>query len=278
MLPYINLFGNNLMTYTIFAIIGILVSGFFVCRQAKKRGHNDNDFIVFLLVCSAGVLIGGHFLYGITKFPILIELFANWSKYVTNFDDFLSCMAVVFGGSVFYGGLLGGMTAGIIFGKIKKYDLFEYSDISAPMIPLFHTFGRIGCFLGGCCYGIESEFGYTIHGNELLPMVNDVNRFPVQLMEAALNFGLFLLLAYFLKNDKFKGRLLAIYLLLYSIIRFFDEFLRGDIYRGFLFGLSTSQIISILLFIGSVTYLIIFNVKKKMVSLKSRDDQWSSET
>ena len=262
MLPYIYFFSNKLMTYTILAIIGILVSGLFVCRQAKKRNQNDNDIIVFLLVCSAGVLIGGHLMYGITKTPVIIELFPNWSKYITNFDNFLSCIAVVFGGSVFYGGLLGGMASGIIFGKIKKVDIYEYSDICAPMGPLFHFFGRIGCFLSGCCYGIESPFGITIHGNELVPTINDVQRFPVQLLEAGLNLALFFVLAHLLKKNKFKGGLFAIYLVIYSIIRFFDEFLRGDSYRGFLFGLSTSQIISIFIFIGAVIFLVVRNKKK----------------
>lgn len=268
MIPYINFFGNNIMTYTLCAIVGMLVSGFYVCRQANKRGHNDNDFIVFMLVCAVGVLIGGHIMYGITKFPIITEVFGNWSKYVTNFDDFLTFISVIFGGSVFYGGLIGGMIAGLIFGKIKKYDMIEVSDICAPMAPLFHTFGRIGCVLGGCCYGIECDFGYTIHNNDLIFGLSGVNRFPVQLLEAILNFCLFLLLHYLLKKDKFKGRLFAMYLLIYSIIRFLDEFLRGDAYRGYLFGLSTSQIISILLFVGSIIYLIIFNVKKKKGNIK----------
>ncbi len=263
MYPMINLFGKELSTYMLCSLVGIFIAGIYICRNAKKRGHDDNNFIVLLLISAIGVFLGGHLLFAITNIRGIALLLTNWSRYVTSFNDLINCLGIIFGGSVFYGGLLGGLLAGFIYCKKKKFDLREYSDICAPGIPLFHTFGRIGCFLGGCCYGIESEFGYTIHGNELLPMVNDVNRFPVQLMEATLNFGLFLLLHYFLKKDKFKGRLLAIYLLLYSIIRFFDEFLRGDTYRGFLFGLSTSQIISILLFVGSIIYLIIFNVKKK---------------
>ena len=102
----------------------------------------------------------------------------------------------------------------------------------------------------------------TVHGNELVPTINDVQRFPVQLFEAGLNLALFFVLAHLLKKNKFKGGLFAIYLVIYSIIRFFDEFLRGDSYRGFLFGLSTSQIISILIFIGAVIFLVVRNKKK----------------
>ena len=263
MFPFLNIFGAEFSTYTLCTVVGILLSGLYVCRTAKKLGHDDNDYIIFMLVCSIGVIVGGHLLYGITKIPVIVELLTNWSKYISGFGDFAYALGIIFGGAVFYGGLIGGIVAGWIYGKHKKFDMYEFSDICAPMVPLFHGFGRIGCFLGGCCYGIESDFGFTVEHNDLIPSLCGVNRFPVQLMEALLNFGLFFLLAYLLKKDKLKGRLFATYLFIYSIIRFCDEFLRGDSYRGFLFGLSTSQIISILLFIGSVTYLIVFNVKKK---------------
>lgn len=269
MFPVLNIFGREVSVYGIMALIGIMVSGFYVCRTAKKRGHDNNKYIVFLLICVVGVLIGSHILYAITKIDVLIEWLTNWGKYTTSFDDFISNIGYVFGGSVFYGGLLGGMAAGLIYGKIKKLDMDEYSDICAPMVPLFHFFGRIGCFFGGCCYGIESSFGFTVHGNELNPSVNDVQRFPVQLLEAGLNLLLFFLLAYLLRKDRHKGKLFAFYLIIYSVIRFFDEFLRGDTYRGFLFGLSTSQIISILLFIGAIVYLIVkrrSNVKNNVTA------------
>lgn len=261
MFPYLHLFGQNFSTYGIMVLFGVFASGIFVCKTAKKRGHDNNDYIVFLLISSIGVLIGSHLLYAITKINAIIEFVTNFSKYSATFGDFVNNLAYIFGGSVFYGGLLGGMAAGIIYGKIKKLDLSEYSDICAPMVPLFHFFGRLGCFLGGCCYGVESTFGFTVHGNTLVPNVNDVQRFPVQLLEALLNILLFAILAYLLKKRIFSGKLFAVYLLAYSTIRFFDEFLRGDTYRGFLFGLSTSQIVSILVFAGSVAFLIIKKLK-----------------
>ena len=261
MIPYFNIFGRELSSYGVLALIGVLVCGLFVCCQAKKRGYNDNDFIIFMLISSIGILLGGHMLYGITKINSIIELLTHWSKYVTSFESFVACMGVIFGGSVFYGGLLGGIAAAIIYGKRKKLDMDVYSDIVAPAAPLFHCFGRIGCFFGGCCYGIESEFGFTVHGNELVPSINDVSRFPVQLLEAGCNFIIFLVLWYLLSKGKLKGRLFALYLTIYPVVRFCDEFLRGDEYRGFLFGLSTSQIISILVFVGAVTFLVVKNIK-----------------
>jgi phosphatidylglycerol:prolipoprotein diacylglycerol transferase len=95
-------------------------------------------------------------------------------------------------------------------------DFAVFSDMAAVIIPLFHSFARVGCFLGGCCYGIESKFGFTAHGNHLVPDVNDVSRFPVQLLEAALNLVLFFLLYYIYKrsltSDFLKGKIMFIYL------------------------------------------------------------------
>ena len=262
MLPYLNIFGKEISTYMLCVLAGVFTAGIYVCKTAKKRGHDNNDYIVFMLISAIGVFFGGPILYGITNISLVVEVIKNWSSLITSFWSFIMLFCIVFGGSVFYGGLLGGMAVGIIYGRKKKLDLSEYSDICAPMVPLFHFFGRIGCFLGGCCYGIESPFGFTAHGNELVPTINDVQRFPVQLLEAGLNLALFFVLAHLLKKNKFKGSLFVIYLINYSIIRFSDEFLRGDTYRGFLFDLSTSQIISIIILIGAVIFLFVRNKKK----------------
>jgi phosphatidylglycerol:prolipoprotein diacylglycerol transferase len=63
-------------------------------------------------------------------------------------------------------------------------------DIATPAIPLFHFFGRMGCFFAGCCFGIESSFGYTFRYS-IIKEANGINRFPVQLLEALVNLLLF---------------------------------------------------------------------------------------
>lgn len=255
MFPIIEVFGKQFGTYTIMAIIGAMLIGFLFCRRISKLGLDDNDAIVFLLICAVGVIVGGSALYGITNAKHLALL-----KGAKDFADVLGVFKLVFGGSVFYGGLIGSIIAGTIYIKSKKLDIAVYSDNIAPLIPLFHSIARVGCFLGGCCYGIESDFGFTAHGNTLVPQVNDVCRFPVQLLESLLNlilaFTLWRLLLYSQKNEKLKGRLLYLYLIGYAVIRFFDEFLRGDLIRGFIFKLSTSQFISILLGFAALVLLI----------------------
>lgn len=146
---------------------------------------------------------------------------------------------------------------------IKDRNWNEISDITAVIVPLFHFFGRIGCFFGGCCYGIESNSCIAIPYRIILKDEQWTNRIPVQLMEAFFELILFVIF-YFSYQDILKkqkegsGRILLLYLLLYSIWRFVIEFWRGDIERGKIGSLSFSQIISIFI----LGYILISTCKK----------------
>jgi phosphatidylglycerol:prolipoprotein diacylglycerol transferase len=230
------------------AIAGYLLCGVWGCRTATKRGHDDNDMILLLLLIAAGTLLGGHILYGALNFLIFPQ-YTSGIFQISGIKDFLARLYSIFGGSVFYGGLIGGFLAGLLCVRKKRLPLPEYTDMLAPAIPFFHIFGRVGCFLGGCCYGVESRFGF-IFRQALVAEANGVRRFPVQLAEALGNLLIFLLLAALLKKNALKGRLMASYLLLYSVMRFVLEFWRGDAARGIIYGLSTSQWVSLILFTG----------------------------
>lgn len=250
MFENIVLFGKTFSLYQITAVAGILIAGFYACIMSKRRKLDDNDMILFLLVTAIGVLIGGHLVYGLTQLPN-----ARLLLQVNSLRDFLRFSYLFFGGSVFYGGLLGGMAAGSLYIRKKKWEFSAYVDIMASTVPLFHVFGRLGCFLSGCCYGIEFVPGIT-YRHALVELANGVPRFPVQLVEAGFNLLLFLLLHRMFQKGNCRGRLFELYLLMYTPARFVLEFLRGDDYRGFFFRLSTSQWISLLLFIVTGTILI----------------------
>lgn len=262
--PLITFLGRTFSTYGIVATIGILISGFYFCKQIRNRGLDDNDAIVFLLWVGVGVFVGGHIFFAVTK----VHDFYMFKK-VTSFYSFIKVFFYLFSGSVFYGGLIGGFISGCIYAKVKKLPLPLYSDIMASATPLFHFFGRIGCFLGGCCYGIECPIGFTVHNNPLVPALNMTCRFPVQLLESVLNLILFLIFWNKLKKSdsksNSKGYLFCYYLLSYAGIRFFDEFLRGDSERGFVFNnISTSQFVSLILILITVVILIHKNLKKEV--------------
>lgn len=260
MFPDIKIFDKVISWYSIMALVGIFFCGWYIIRFCKKKNIDDNQIIIILLIAAIGVLVGSHILYGLTNFDLIITFIKNFHK-INSFKLFLDCIIEIFGGSVFYGGLIGGLLFAYIYIKSKKLDLKFLSDLLAPIIPLFHFFGRIGCFLSGCCYGIESKLGFT-YKHSLMESANNINRFPIQLVEASYNLILFILLTVFYKKGKFKGKLLYIYLILYPVGRFIFEFFRGDEYRGFIFGLSTSQFISILLLVFSIVNLILKQIKK----------------
>lgn len=252
MIPFFTIFGKTISIYTILILAGIFTAGIFACRQIKKRGQDEDAMIVLLLTAAAGALAGGHLLYAVTTLPLGAEgvsllLTEGFSRRA------LDTLAAAFGGSVFYGGLLGGLLAGGIYYRKKGLPPL-FADVATAAIPLFHAFGRVGCFLGGCCYGVECPIGFVYTHNPI-PMANGVRRFPVQLLEALFCLGLFWLLFALLRRGKLPGRLLPLYLCCYGVGRFFLEFLRGDSYRGFLLGLSTSQFISVLLVLGCGVWL-----------------------
>ena len=224
MYPYIDIFGLKFAVYDIFAFVGFVVQHLVFMHIVKKRGG--------LIICARevqllslfGGIVGMKLLYALTRYDL-------WNTATPD---------VIFGGGVFYGGLFGAVLSGLAVLKIKGVEKSPYTDAGAVALPLFHSFGRCGCFFSGCCYGIESECGFTIDG---------VRRFPVQLLSAFLLFVLFCVLFLLFKKNFFKGRLLYIYLILYAVGRFLIEFLRGDDIRGKIWIFSTSQLISIFLLV-----------------------------
>lgn len=261
MFPSFILFGKEIGTYTIMAIIGALLAGWLACRAAKRRGLDENDMLVTLLIAAIGVFIGSHLLYGLTNLPVIIALIRSPGQ-VKSLSHLFQWIFYIFGGGVFYGGLLGGLSAGTIYLRRKKLPLGPFSDIAAPVIALFHCFGRIGCFLGGCCYGVEVDWG-IVYTNSLIPEANGVPRLPVQLIEAGFNLLLFCLLAALLTRGRLRHRLLLLYLTLYPTGRFVLEFFRGDAIRGFFMGLSTSQWISCLLLLISLSLWTTYGVRSR---------------
>lgn len=241
-----------LSSYGICAIIGIFTACPLAIRIYKKHTGDDISMIFVFLFAGLGAFVGMHILYGITN----ITYWGIMLK-ATDFIDFWKRFGAVFGGSVFYGGLIGGLIGGGLSIKAQKLPADIATDCGAMVIPLFHGFARIGCFFGGCCYGVEWEHGITFT-NSIVESANGVPRVPIQLIEAGFEFLLFAVIFILLtKTNKLRGGLLGVYLLVYSVGRFVLEFWRGDEYRGRLFGLSTSQIISILVFVGAVVFFIL---------------------
>ncbi len=248
------IFGKLITWYAIFSLIGVLVVGYLATRRAIKFNLEPDKVVDTLLISSIGVIIGGSLLYGFTRFNYLASI-----PEVSSVSELLLLLVTTFGGSVFYGGLYGGLITGCIYITRTKQSLSGYCSAVVPLIAFFHFFGRIGCFMSGCCYGVECRVGIT-YEHSLYPPSNGMQRIPVQAIEAVLNLLIFFLLMKISENEKARKHILSIYLASYSTIRFLLEFIRGDEIRGVYYGLSTSQYIALvtLLVIGcKITYTLI---------------------
>ena len=247
MYPGIELFGREIGLYSVMLLCGILSAGTYACIMAVRQKYGYNEIILFILLLSASAIIAGYLLYAVINYKNIVNVFKNINQ-INTVKKMIYALGYIFSGSIYYGGLLGGLLAGHILLKHNSYNK-NFVDIIAVNIPLFHFFGRIGCFLGGCCFGIPCKIGFVYTINPIAD-ANGITRFPVPLLEAVFNFAIFLLLNHFYNTKKYKNKLIYVYLLIYATGRFFIEFLRGDAYRGIWLFLSTSQIISVLIILA----------------------------
>ena len=251
----VNILGKEFPIYGICWIVGIalaFVTAIFLLKRAKLDSFDLACSAVFTL---GGVLIGSKLLFIIVSLPTIIELK-------------LSPLELIAGGFVFYGGLIGGALGLLLYTRIFKVKLLNIVDVYATVIPLGHACGRVGCFLGGCCYGMEYDdpLSYT-YGEGVLNANTPVGvpLFPVQLFEAGLLLLLFvpMLIIYFKKKESAAGICGAVYLYAYAVIRFILEYFRGDKERGSFLAFSTSQIISILIVVFVTAFIIITRKRNK---------------
>jgi len=238
MLPEIYILGKNIPTYGIMAFLGITIAILFgIFYFSKYYDIKKEDIFYAAMFAMIGIGIGAKLLYIITILPDLIENFnsLDWKTLIPR---------LLQGGFVFYGGLIGGVLGIYIYSKSFKISFNDLSNIFIAVIQIFHSIGRIGCLLAGCCYGREyNGFGsITFYNTNLAP--TGVPLFPIQIVESICNLIIFIIVL--LTYKKFKGtyKTIALYSVLYSVVRFSLEFFRGDAVRGIIV-LSTSQGVSI---------------------------------
>lgn len=246
--------------YQITGLIGLVLALLVVFLVSLKTKLTKIHLFYLCLCGAAGIFVGGHLLFFLVGLP---DYITKTLPNVHTGAEFLDSLYYASSGMVFYGGLLCALLFMYIYIRIRKLPGRLYLNNTVLAFPVFHFMGRIGCTLTGCCYGVEYHgplaLQYTT--SHITPGVNDdiinFTRFPVQPLEALLELVIFaVLLTLFLKKgDSFS--VTSSYLLMYSVVRFLDEFLRGDALRGFWGPLSTSQWISLAIFFITVIYLIV---------------------
>jgi phosphatidylglycerol---prolipoprotein diacylglyceryl transferase len=142
------------------------------------------------------------------------------------------------GGLVFYGGLVGASLACILHARAKRLPLWKVADALAPSVALGYVFGRLGCFMYGCCYGQVCDLPWAVHfpsGHATYP--HGVH--PTQLYESLMNLGLYAALAWQYRRKTFDGQVFASYLMGYAVLRSIGEIFRGDYALRYLGGWAT---------------------------------------
>lgn len=233
MYPYVEVFGLIIPSYMIMALVGLIfaLALALLRRKSGRLNFEAEDVILMILVAAIGAMAG-------SKIFQLIGVIARDSS-EPSFWTLAHWKTLIPTAGVFYGGLIGGFFVVLLYINKNKLEFWKVADLMVPSILLFCTFGRIGCFLAGCCYGKEAHWGIVpLHGTE--PLI------PVQLFEAGFTFVTLIVLLILRPERKRPGILLPVYVLTYAVGRFILEFFRGDMQRG-VYLLSTSQWLSLLL-------------------------------
>ena len=239
--PLIHLFGKEIPSYGVCAVLGVCAALLFTALFARRRGLDTENAVYILAMGGVGALLGAKLLYLLTVLP---QFLGDLPLLLRDPNLFVS--RYLAGGFVFYGGLLGGI--GTAWHTAKGYhgDLRDYARVLAPAAALFAGIGRIGCLMTGCCYGRETDLpiGMRFDASPVAP--HGVALIPTQLIEALFDFALAAVLWRLGREGSRASRnLIGIYLGTYAAFRFLLEFLRADEARGSLGWFSTSQWISI---------------------------------
>lgn len=250
----------KLPAYGLLVACGYLAAILYIFRKGTRHGLAKellSDLVFYTVL--AGIL-GAKIFYAFTYWDEFGPDFASRAAYLLRSFQY---------GFVFYGGLIFGAAAFFLLARRRGADPLRAADLFAPALALGHAFGRIGCFLAGCCHGHPTScpvsVTFTDPSSEVSPLLLGTPLHPVQLYESAGNVLIFFLLnaalARTLKKKLPGGTVLILYAALYSVLRFCMEFLRGDDRGGALLGLSPAQTISLAV-AAAATGLLIFRKAK----------------
>src|SRR5437588_6595085 len=241
-------------TYGVFLALAFLCAIFITVRLAARDGlpkEKIYDLCLWLLLSS---LVGSKLLMFFTE-----PEYREHPLHLISLDFLRS-------GGVFYGGLIGAIIAGYVLMRRWKLPWWKTADACAPGIALGNVLGRQGCFSAGCCWGKPTTLPWGVRfteaGHEITGVPTGVPLHPTQLYESFAMLIVFFFLLWLHKKKKFNGQVILAYAIIYATVRFLIEFVRDDP-RGdilgltTLTGLSTSQLIGIVVGIGALVTLII---------------------
>lgn len=204
--------------YGIMAAIGFLLACLVISANRKIAKLSSDQASNTLFVAILSGIVGARIFY-------VVQFFDDYR------DNPVSIIRIDQGGLVFYGGFILAIVSLIFYCRKNHLDFIRILDIYTPAIAVAHACGRIGCFLNGCCYGKPAgDAWYAVHyPADSLPCrhYGHVGLYPVQLVEAGEVLLLFVLFFYLVRRLK-RGLPTALYLMIYGVLRFLNEWMRGD--------------------------------------------------
>lgn len=227
----------TIYSYGFFIAIGAILGITYTSWQGKKHfGLNFDDINTLFILLIVAAFVGGK----------LFLLFEDASRYLGNPGDLFSG-----NGFVFYGSLLFCIPAMLYYFKKKNLPTLQMLDIMAITTVIVHFFGRIGCFMSGCCHGIQWDGPIAVIFTDPMcaaPLGTPLH--PTQLYSAFLIGSIFIFLIIKKQSKKFHGQLFLLYLMIYPIGRSVIEIVRGDEARGYIIQgyLSNAQFVSLIVF------------------------------
>ncbi|MEQ8424430.1 MAG: prolipoprotein diacylglyceryl transferase [Cyclobacteriaceae bacterium] len=246
----------TIYSYGFFIALGAVLALVYMARQGKRHFGTsyDKSNSLFIYIVAAAYIGGKVFFF-----------FENPSYYAHHPFKLLGGK-----GFVFFGSLLFCIPTMLWFFKKNKIPTLPMLDIMAIVTCIVHGFGRIGCFMSGCCHGKPTDSFLSVVFTNPICMARPLNTplHPTQLYESALIFTLMSFLVWIRHHKKFDGQVFLIYLIIYSIGRSLLEILRGDEERGFIIDnvLSHSQFISAVVVAGAVYFYVKLRRKGNLFS------------
>ncbi len=233
--------GITIYSYGFMIALGVVVAMTYMTIQGRKdvglTFDQANSLFLFIFIAA---FVGGK----------IFLLFENPSYYFDNPSRLLKGR-----GFVFYGSFLFAVPTMLWYFRKEKLPIHKMLDVMAVVTCLVHMFGRVGCFMAGCCFGKPTDGNFSVTFTDPSCQAKPLNTalFPSQLMEAGYILIVMIFLLIIKKNyQKFYGQLFLLYLILYAVGRSVLEIFRGDVERGFVIKnfVSNSQFIALLIIAG----------------------------
>lgn len=251
-----NLFGTNISIhwYGIIIATAIMVALWLAMRQSKKFNIKEDDLIDMFLVALPVSII----------FARLFFVVFTWNNYK---NDLLGIFRIWEGGLAIYGAIIGALLSVYFFSRKKKIDMLDLCDFACVYLPLAQSIGRWGNFANQELYGTVTTLPWGMTGS----IIGDDPVHPTFLYESMLNLIVFAVLLKLRKNKKVKGSVLAVYLMLYSLVRFMMEFLRTDEFGTG--NIRYNQVFAALVFVGAFIWLIYLTKRSQKAELEADTEE-----